>query len=383
MKKTNSYVFIPKEDKSTKNQIKLKKIIPYVFEEYFKIDSNKELIKNTSRFFKDIDKGIRQGSFEYDKGIIVKYRFLCVDRVYYLDITIKNDKNNIIKSLAEFNTLFLSNDLFKKDYIPIISYDYVSENYCNILFPLLNKFERKFRKLLFLIFTAQFKDLYFETTATNEMINNAKGIIKSKKGTNKDEYRIQNYFYSLDMATLRSFLFDKQWTVIEESNKNELLKKDLSKLTDEKLKLEISKIEPKSNWDRYFQNKKFSDDIDITMERINYIRNNVAHNKIVDEKDYNLLKSDLEKLIKEIDKAIKITETEDFIKIKNEKYENLFSGFTNSLLKLHEELYNSFNLPRTIEMLNTLFTEVSSMQNSRINAFIKGMNNFSKEKNKK
>lgn len=383
MKKTNSYVFIPKEDKSTKDQIKLKKIIPHVFEEYFEIDSNKELIKSTSRFFKDIDKGIRQGSFEYDSGIIVNYRFLCVDGVYYLDITINNDKNNIIKCLTEFNNLFLSNDLFKKNYIPIISYDYVSENYCNILFPLLNKFERKFRKLLFLIFTAQFKELYFEKTATTEMIDNVKGIIKSKKGTNKDEYRIQNYFYSFDMATLRSFLFDKQWTVIEESNKNELLKKDLSKLTDEKLKLEISKIEPKSNWDRYFQNKKFSEDIDIIMKNINDIRNNVAHNRIVDEKDYNLLKSELVKMIKEIDKAIKITESVDFIKINNEKYAKLFSGFTNSLLKLHEELYNNFNMPRTIESLNILFTEVSTMNNSWVNAFLKGMNSSSIEKNKK
>lgn len=375
MQVTNSYVFIPKEEKLEPNVIKLKDGIPYIFEKYFNIDSEKaminEMTKNPKRFsknLKDIHNRIIHGSFDYHNNTI-EYKFICVDGVYYLDIKINSNKMNIIKCLTDFNDLFIKNKSFTEHYIPIISYDYVSENYCNKAYPLLNKFERKFRKLLFLIFTANFKDLYFEATASNEIIIKAKENIKN--GNNN--YRLQNYFYSIDIGTLRNFLFEKRWTVIEEEKKNELLKKDLSKMTNDELKEKISKIEPTSNWDRFFQNKGFSDDIDSTMKSINDLRNLVGHSKIVNEKDFNLLKSQLNSLTQDIDKAIKITESVDFIRINNEKYAKIFAGIRESLSSLLNSLHYDY-FSKTAESLKNVAMELSSMQSSMVNAFLKGLN---------
>lgn len=379
MRVTNSYVFIPKEEKLEPNVIKLKDGIPYIFEKHFNIDSEKALIdeitKNPKRFsndLKDIHNRIIRGSFNYNKNNI-EYKFICVDGVYYLDIIINSSKINIIKCLTDFNDLFIRNKSFNEHYIPIISYDYVSENYCNKAYPLLNKFERKFRKLLFLIFTANFKDLYFEATASNEIIIKVKENIKN--GNN--DYRLQNYFYSIDIGTLRNFLFEKRWTIIEEEKRNELLKKDLSKMTNDELKEKISKIEPKSNWDRFFQNKGFSDDIDSTMKSINDLRNLVGHSKMVNEKDFNLLKNQLNSLTRDIDKAIKITESVDFIKINNEKYAKIFSGIRESLFSLLNSLHYDY-FSKTAESLKIAAMELSSMQSSIVAGFLKGINSSDK-----
>ena len=386
MKVINSYIFIPKENDIAADHIKLKPLFSHAFEKYFKIDntktSKKEVIKNSSRFVKDIEKNIIRGSFNYD-GIVVNYKYMSVGGVYYLDIIINNNKDIIVKSLTNINNVFLTNKAFNSNYVPIITYDYVSENYCNILFPLLNKFERLFRKLLFLIFTAQYKDLYFEKSSSEEVLKKAKENLKRKKGIDKEKYRIQNYYYSIDMATLRSYLFDKQWTFIEEQKRKELLNKDLSKLTNEQLKAEISKIEPKSNWDRYFQNKDFSDDIETIMESINELRNLVAHNRIVDENDYSTLKSELEKMIMELNKAINKTESTDFIKIKNEKYTKILIGFRDSLLKIQYDLINSDYISKSIQNISHSLTDASSiLQNTVIDSFLNRLNK-SKDTEKK
>lgn len=386
MKIVNSYVFIPKEEKLKENAIRIREGIPYIFEKQFNIDSEQNLINeatnHSKRFYKDIKNmhsKIIRGSFEYSidksKKTIIEYKFMNADSVYYLDIAINDSKAYIIKVLNELNNIFLTNKAFTNHYIPIISYDYVSENYCNKLYPLLNTFERKFRKLLFLIFTSHFKVLYFEATASEEVIKKTKKIIKS----NSNEYRIQNYFYSIDIGTLRRFLFDKNWTITEDKKRNELLKKDLSKMTNEELKSEINKIGPKSNWERFFQNKGFSDDIDLTMKSINDLRNLVAHNKIMNESDYKLLKNQLNSLTMEINKAIRITESIDFIIINNDKYTKMFSGIKESISKIFEELHYNDYLPKYIENLKDFAKELSLMQSPMFNALLKGINDSDKK----
>lgn len=376
MQATNSYVFIPKEEKFEENVIRLRDGIPHIFEKHFNIDEEKRIeneIKNNPKQFskdiKDIHTSIIRGSFNYKKSII-EYRFIYVDGVYYLDVIMSDNKKNIIECLTDLNDVFLTNTEFNERYIPIISYDYVSENYCNKLYPLLNKFERKFRKLLFLIFTANFKELYFEATASDEMIIKAKENIKNSKNI----YRIQNYFYSIDIGTLRSFLFDKRWTIIEEEKKNEILKQDLSKMSEEELKLEISKIEPTSNWNRFFKNKGFSDDINATMKSINELRNLVAHNKIISVSDYNLLKKQLNDLTIEINKAIKITESVDFIKINNKRYAKIFAGIRKTISAALEEIHYNDYFSKAAEGLKNDAVEFSLIQSSMVKAFLKGLN---------
>lgn len=352
MKIVNSYIFISKHDNhpnKENNTVTLYKIVPSIFHTIFNTEEdsilltdgteNHKELKNTSidRFNK-----VRSGTFIFnvnDYDCHLTYRFVGVDNTYYLDISIDEKKDTIINCLTKVNEILLNNQEINFNYTPIISYDYVSENYCNILYPLLNKFERKFRKLLFLIFTAKFKSSYFEDMASEKLKKDVKEIIGHRKGTNKSDYRLQNYFYSLSFGMLRSFLFDKNWTLLEENEKKEILNQNLAELNEEEIKKLIDNIEPKSNWERFFANKGFNDDICSTMATINELRNVVAHNKLINYSEFEELNKLLKENIKIIDKAIKITETDDFRKINAQKYDELLNTINDTLFSIRNNVY--------------------------------------------
>ena len=372
MKIINSYIFIPRKEENKKNEIKLSEYFPTVFHDYFKVTSSDELKSIVS-----LNNRINTGIFNY-KNINIEYKILNVDSVYYLDIIIDETKKNIINCLNDFNNIFLNEVKFNKKYIPIISYDFVSESYCNKVYPILNKFERKFRKLLFLIFTSNFKELYFEKIAPKEMIEKVKGNIRIKNNKNKEEYRIQNYFYSIDIGTLRELLFNKNWTLMEEEQKNKLLNEDFSNMTEEEIKNKIKEIEPKSNWERFFYNKGFSDDIEDMMKSINELRNVVAHNKILNENDYLFLKINLEKLIDKIDKAIMITESVDFMEINNNKYRKLFSSITKSINNIIDQIgINDYTI--YLDWFKNYTNSILDMQNSIVKGIMDSIDTINKK----
>ena len=208
MKLTNSYVFVPQKNTKVKdnknnnnNKLVIVESMPRRFEKYFNIDLEQILLgeveQNPKKFSKEILNRYNQiisGTFFYtvdDIQMKIWYKFTKADDIYYLDISLNDHKSNIIRCFEKFNETFLTANEFTSAYITIISYDCVSEYYCNKINPLLNKFERKLRKLLFLIFTSQYKELYFEATAPKKMVDDTKKIIKKENNT----YRIQNYFY--------------------------------------------------------------------------------------------------------------------------------------------------------------------------------------------
>lgn len=396
MKLTNSYIFIPKiKESSESNKIVIKTPITNIFKNFFNAQPDScllgEIEDNPEKLSKEIldkyNKTIR-GSFvhtinekdiDIDIDIDVYYKFVKADDIFYLDITINNIKNRIIKCFEDFNNIFLTKNEFTRDYITIISYDCVSEYYCNKIYPVLNAFERSFRKLLFLIFTSQFKELYFESTAPQSMIDGAKEKIKGKSQI----YRIQNYFYSLDIGTLRSYLFDKNWTSIEEKKKEKILNKDLSKISQEELKNIIKNIEPKSNWDRFFKNKGFAENIDDTMKKINDLRNIVAHNKIMNKNDYETLLKLLKENIKVINKAINITESVDFRIINRNKkievIENCAKIVSQAFNNINTSFYSS-NLEKIAIMLNEILKSSNIYKYQNIEEEVtKIINNDTKE----
>jgi hypothetical protein len=368
MKIINSYIFIPKKEDNNGNVIKLGEYFPTVFSAYFKATPTND-IKNVVSF----NNRINTGDFKYKK-MNIQYKILSVDSVYYLDIIIDGAKKNIISCLTDFNDIFLKEGKFNKKYIPIISYDYISEEYCNKVYPILNKFERKFRKLLFLIFTSNFKELYFEKMASEDLIKNVKGRIKNKN----EEYRIQNYFYSVDIGMLREFLFDKQWTIIEEEKQNELLKQDFSKMTNDEIQKAIKDLEPKNNWDRFFNNKGFSEDIEESMSLINELRNTVAHNKLLNKNEYLLLKNNLVKLITEIDKAIKITESVDFMKINNDKIRKLFNNINSSISNIISQIAIN-EVSKTLDSFKNYFSAIIDERSKLTQAILESINTINKK----
>lgn len=374
MKATNSYVFIPKKEEIEEKVIKLKHGIPYLFEERFNINENQMLLReaanNPKRFSKEIiDRNTRiiRGTFEHktkDNSANIEFKISNADGVFYLDITINDKKKKIIDILSDMNNILITEDRFTKDYIPIITYDFVSEEYCNALYPKLNRFERSFRKLLFLIFTSQFKEMYFLATAREDIIKKTKETIKKKN----EDYRIQNYFYSVDMGTLRDFLFEENWTKYEEDQKKRILEKDISNVSAEEIKKEIESIKPKSNWERFFQNKGFPDNIDQIIKDINNLRNIVAHNKIMSYEQYKSLDNHLKEIMKSVKKAITITEQEDFKNINSTKLLRTYEDMQRHIGEMLTSITKSLDYSHLYETINKALGNVNEQRIQMIDA---------------
>ena len=382
MKATNSYVFIPKKEEQEENVIKLKHGIPFLFEERFNIDENKlllnEAVKNPKRFSKvilDRNNRIIRGSFDYNvnkASYSIDFKISNADGVYYLDLKMNEKKEKIMKVFSDMNTIFLTEDSFTKDFIPIISYDFVSEEYCNKIFPKLNKFERSFRKLLFLIFTSQFKEMYFLATAKEEVVKKTKEKIKNKS----EIYRIQNYFYSVDMGMLRNFLFEENWTSYEEEQKERLLEKNIPEMSPDDIKKEINSIKPKSNWERFFQNKGFPDDIDQIIKEINDLRNIVAHNKIMSYEQYTTLENHLKEIMKSVKKAIAITESKDFKNINSTKLLRTYEDMQRHIKDMLDAVTKSIDYSSIFESLNKALGNIASQQLLISNAVSEALKNI-------
>ena len=94
----------------------------------------------------------------------VRFRTFEVLESTYLDIQVTGKtKHQIVLCLEHIHNTLLSSGV-EKEYIPIISYDAVSEYYCNKLYPKLNGLERNLRKLLFNTYIVNFGKSYYERT---------------------------------------------------------------------------------------------------------------------------------------------------------------------------------------------------------------------------
>lgn len=362
MQVKNSYIFIPIEKPKKENTLVIESSIVSIFENYFSIDSENialdELKNNTTRFIRERlnqHSKIERGRFDYEIDgikIPIEYKFTEVDSVYYLDVIIKDKKSNIISCLEKINDILLLKKAFAQNYLVIISYDYVSEVYCNKIYPILGKFERLLRKLMFLAFTSEFKELYFEAIAPEEMKKDVEEKIGHKENTKKEVYRRQQYFYGLEMGQIISLLFEENWSSKEEKQRLELMNKDLSSIRTEELKKAISELRPHSNWNRFFGNKGFSNDIEEIMAKIRKLRNLVAHNRLFFESEYKELDALLRDNIKKIDGAIAKTEAEDFVKINKKKNQEFLENMQNSIRQMLNsvtEALEKINIDELIE----------------------------------
>lgn len=381
MKVTNSYIFIKKEQKiETKEKntivINLDSKMPKIFEKIFNIPENDLISKNvegnSKKGQKEFDKffyHLEKNNFYYSfngKKFNIEYKFLSVNNTYFLDLTVSDKyKKNIIKIFENFNDILLKDRRITKNYTPILSYDIVSEFYCNKIYPKLNNFERKIRKLLFLTYTSLFEKEYYKTTITEELQNSVKERIRKPKQDNtpKEEYNIQNFFYSLDYGNMIEMLFTKNWTDIENKKINKFLCKNenLREISDKELREFIQDIHPHSDWERFFSKKGFSEDFENIIKDINLLRNSVAHNKIFTKDMYNNLVNLLKLANKDINRAIKITENEDFRKINEEQFDDLMHEISLSFRKFTQTMLENINYM----MENSILKQLKEMVNNK------------------
>lgn len=378
MQLLNSYIFLKKEEKMTQDEngnfvIVIKDNVPTLFRKLFNAKDNDILLEElednkevSSKNIKDLFYKIRRGKFGMtlndDSMHEVSYEFICVNSSYYLDITIDIEKEEdgiVILEKINDEMIEKKNDI-NKEYVIVKSYDSVSEHYCNKIYPKLNKFERKLRKLLYLIYTGRFEKDYFKKTTSEEIQSSVKGRIQSKENNKKKKELdyAKVFFESFDFGELQSLLFEKRWTEVEEEAVDNFLKdnKKLSLLSDEEIRNFIISIKPKSDWERFFEDKGVSEDIAETIDEISKLRNKVAHNKEFNKSQHTRMNELLEKTEKEIDEAIIITETKDFIKINEEKIQRTLRNFQNNIKEMLSSLTEAImpSIEKQTESLNEI-----------------------------
>lgn len=301
---------------------------------------------------------------ESKKGeCFVEFHITEVVDTHYLDVVVKGKTTvQIVSCLDEVHVRLLESGI-KERYIDILSYDAVSEYYCNIIYPKLNTLERNLRKLLFNIYIVNYGVHYFEATFSKELQDEVKGNIQAKGSKeNKEIERIRYSFYSLDYGILQKMLFTPTWTDIDQKEKDEFLSEntDLSRLSDEKLRERFLRFALKSDWERFFSEKINIENIEQLIKEIGRFRNLVAHFKFFSKIEY----VECSKLIKQLNKAvlaaIKLTEDKDFA----EKNSKTFMGVLDSLAKSMEVFHNTL----TKNMVPVL-TEVGTVLQNSLSRF--------------
>ena len=313
----------------------------------------------------------------------------------YLDVIVNgNTKNQIVKCLENIQETLLISGV-RERYIDIISYDAVSEYYCNKIYPKLNTLERNLRKLLFNIYIVNFGRDYYKATITEELQGKIKGVInvdstRQEKDQIKTEYRtttkreaeeierLQRFFYSFEYIDIEKLLFTPSWTSIDEAKKKKFLDEysDLSKLSDEELRAAFSEHVPRSDWERFFSNKIEISDIKELIEQIRIYRNSVAHFKFFYKADYEECNKLVTRLNSEIINAIKITEDKDFVE-KNaenlsETLKNVLAGFANftkTFAELAKKSLENVIAPTVAKLLKSVneSTRIRSIGNFAVN----------------
>lgn len=346
MQLQNSYIFLPnpfkKEDVS---QPKSDNVIRFKTEDSFIAcltaafpDAVKD--RDNSHFFRSVY------CFSIDMGgIACKIKFLInsVIKSYYLDvIVIGKSKAHVIKGL-EYVREAIDSSSIPQNYIAIISYDAVSEYYCNKIYPKLNELERNLRKLLFTIYVVNFGLDYYQVTVNRELQSKAKNVInvdtKADKGKLKTIYkatnteveeivRWQRFFYSFEFSDIQELLFSKSWTSIDEQAQASFLDKnrDLSQLADEELRSAFYKFKPRCDWERFFSSKIPELDVETIIEEIRKSRNNIAHCKFFYRAEYESCSKAISCLNRAAISAIKIAEEKDFSDRNSEYIANTMAG---------------------------------------------------------
>ena len=370
MKIINSYIFLERKKEKSKFD-KERNVIIVNLQPTFQ-----ELLQrnfpNIKFYYKKNLDIMNAGTFNMyynNSNELIEFKYHNVGGNYYLDIIVSHKSAKIaIDIMNLINDKLVGNrNIFEENYISITSYDSISEYYCNKLFPYLNNFERKLRKVLFNIYTLNFNMEYFSATTNEEFQRTLKKKANTKKNRkiSEDDRYIKLGFYSLDYNDINTLLFTKSITKRDEEKLNSFLNDtdDLSKLSDEELRKKFNILRAKTDWERFFGDKKIDDNFQSTFDEIRNFRNNIAHCKFIDKQQYEECIDLLKKINKSLDKAILITEHKDFIE-KNIELENqAFMKLTNLMINIISDIYKPIldNIDKTITPLTTLSDKISSM----------------------
>ena len=337
----SSYIFFKKEYKQRKDQIDNEKNKIIVVEVGHRISNyiirlfpgasrekiKDELFKNQITYVMQVGNEFYHASFNISEVIDTTYLTVLVEG---------KSKVKIIGCLEQIQDKLLSLPELNERYIPIISYDAISEYYCNKIIPKLNSLERNLRKLLFNIYIVNFGRNYYQATTSEELQAKIKRVIQaSGNKEKKEEERLKQFFYSFEFNDIQTLLFTPSWTPFDENTKKKFLDEhqDLSKLSDDQLRKAFSEFSIKSDWERFFSRKVDIDEIEEIIEDIRKYRNKIAHFKFFSKSEYTNCEKIMRRLNKAIIKAIQITEEKDFA---SKNYEYMSKALAEPLMRMAE-----------------------------------------------
>lgn len=254
-----------------------------------------------------------------------------------------NHKKEIIKCLEHIDGK-IDNLSFQKDFVTIVSYNSVSEYYCNLIYPRLNRLERTLRELLFNIYILNFGESYYKTTTSDKLQTEIKGKIQPKGSKDKKETQyLKEFFYNIDYSDINTLLFEKRWLAIDGQKHDEFLSNhaDLSTLADWQLREAFSDLRPKSDWERLFANKVTDPNIDQLINNLRIYRNNIAHCKVFSKVDYLESTKLISYLQRVLNKALILTERIDFYNKYNEEISTSIKRLSESIARLNQTVSTS------------------------------------------
>lgn len=275
-----------------------------------------------------------------------------ISRYSYLDIHVTGKTTKqVINALEYIQDKILGSDIEKR-YIMIVSYDSISEYYCNKAYPKLNKLERNLRKLLFNTYTVNFGVDYYQKTISSDLQNKIKGVIQAKGNEEKKQIeRLKKFFYSMEFSDIQTLLFTKKWTKVEEESKAEFLSKhkQLTELSEEDLRSAFNKFSPQSDWERLFADKIDNYEIEKMIETVRSTRNDIAHCKFFYKDQYLSFNESVIALNRLIINAIKLTEEKDFVQKQAESFRIALASVADTLAQfqkqIKETIYDSIAVP--------------------------------------
>lgn len=315
-----NFIFIRNNEKNRHNiESSILYLMSQKFEKFEKYETDEESDFwgiNLTGCFMINDVKIKYKLIEYSKKNI-SYLNLLIDDNVNLKYKIEN-MEIAIKGMQEI--------VPSSRYIRIVAYDPVSEYYCNKIYNKLNTFERKLRKLMYLIYTFDEGYNFYDNLDENLKAMSASRIKKDNNTSNKNK-KIEDFFYGIGDTEISQLLFNKKWENEIKSKANIVESIDESNISKEKLQKEIASMSPKSDWDLLFSTeiKDPSDDIKQLLCDLIKLRNDVAHCKFFYKDDYQKCIKILKKLNVYIDKAISLISNKDFQKLNMEYFKNLIS----------------------------------------------------------
>lgn len=279
-----------------------------------------------------------------------------VGSIQYLWLEMEEKPVTVIKVLEYVHSIIQASESRKKNYV-ICSYDGVSLYYCNRIYPLFNKFERKIRDLVFCLLTKTLGSNWYKATIEKEL-DNSLHIGNKKK-------LIEEALHELTLHQLEQYLFSKRRFIdVEEVIDNDLAIDNIKDKSKEEIIEILNNCRSTSLWEKYINPSIKMDELSNDIESIRKYRNKVAHSKSFKEKDYIACKKLLTKVINEVDQAMDRVEKQEFTDIQHINLISTFTVLQESMQQIGEMVQSS--LGESLKQISEVISKGMSGYNFRM-----------------